>query len=115
MSKNVSQLILDSIGVGEDNATHSKRLIDISGLTERELRKVIEQLRRSGTVIISSNKGYYLPETVDELQHYINKESKRAKSIFYTLKTAKVLEKTMLNRSQHIGTLESEDIDNGRS
>ena len=89
--------ILQALRVGENNAVSLADMCRISGLDNRSTRLVIEDLRRQGMVIISSNRGYYLPETIEELRRYINKESKRAKSIFYTLKSAKQLEKYMNN------------------
>lgn len=83
------QTILQLIGNGEDNAVHLSELIKHTGLHNREVRKCIEQLRRSGEVIISSTNGYFRPESPAELKKYINQETHRAKSIFYTLKNAR--------------------------
>ncbi len=85
--------ILQLIGSGEDNAVHLSELIKHTGLHNREVRKCIEQLRRSGEVIISSTNGYFRPETPAELKRYINQETHRAKSIFYTLKNARQMMK----------------------
>ena len=82
------QTILQLIGNGEDNAVHLSELIKHTGLHNREVRKCIEHLRRSGAVIISSSKGYFKPRTKDELKKYIHQETRRAKSIFFTLKSA---------------------------
>ena len=87
------QTILQLIGNGEDNAVHLSELIKHTGLHNREVRKCIEQLRRSGEVIISSTNGYFRPETPAELKRYINQETHRAKSIFYTLKNARQMMK----------------------
>lgn len=102
----ISQLILSNIGEGEDNATHLKELVNISGLSERDLRKTIEGLRRTGFVIVSSSNGYYKPSTLTEVRRHIRKESRRAMSIFYTLKSARQLETVMEERG-------GEMIDNG--
>ena len=92
MNVNLLQLIADSIGTGEENATASKTLQQIAGICERDLRKIIERLRRSGVVIISaSDGGYYKPETAAELKRFIHKEQARASSVLYTLKSAKQL------------------------
>lgn len=85
--------ILSLIGIGEDNAVHLAYITKLTDIHERELRKYIEQLRRSGIVIISNNKGYFKPYTKAELQRYITQETRRAKSIFYTLKNARRLMK----------------------
>lgn len=87
--------ILQLIGTGEENAIHLCELIKYTKLHNRELRKCIEQLRRSGEVIISGNNGYYKPETKEELKRYIRQETHRAKSIFFTLKSAIIYHKRL--------------------
>ena len=87
----VTEMILSAIDKGEDNAVSLEQLINITGLPNREVRKIIETLRRAGHVIISSDNGYYYPETVEELKRYINRESSRARSILITLSSAREL------------------------
>lgn len=88
-------IILSILQKGEKNAIHLHELCKRSGLGNREARLAIESLRREGVVIISNGRGYYFPETIEEIRRYINQESKRAKSIFYTLKSARRLEAEM--------------------
>lgn len=85
--------ILDMLKTGERNAVHLKSIMKKTELKNRGVRKCIEHLRRSGTVIISNKNGYFKPETPEELQKYINQEEHRAKSVFYTLKNARQLMK----------------------
>lgn len=92
MASTASLLIWENIGTGRENATSSERLQQISGLCERDLRKTIEQLRRSGRVIISAvDGGYYKPANTAELKRFIHKENSRALSVLTTLKSAKQL------------------------
>lgn len=86
--------ILNNIGSGEENDIHLTDLRIKTDLQDRELRKCIEDLRRSGTVIISSPKGYFKPKNHSEVDRYIRQETRRAKSIFFTLKHARELNKT---------------------
>lgn len=81
--------ILNNIGSGEENAIHLCELRTKTNLAGRRLRKCIEDLRRSGTVIISSPKGYFTPQCRSEVEKYIRQETHRAKSVFYTLKAAR--------------------------
>ena len=81
--------ILSAIGEGQENAVHLSELIRISGMTDRELRKTIEYLRRQGVVIISGNSGYYFPADETELKAFVRQEEHRAKSILVTLRPAK--------------------------
>lgn len=106
----VQERIIQALKTGENNAVSLADMCRVSGINNRATRQIIEDLRRSGVVIISSNKGYYLPETLEEVRHYINKESKRAKSIFYTIQSAKVLEKKMIDSLNQTMLSESEGI-----
>lgn len=91
--------ILSLIGDGQENAIHKADLIRCTGLPDRELRKTIEFLRRKGVVIISDNSGYYYPQDKEELNRYIERENSRAKSVFYTLRSAKRLLKSITNNA----------------
>lgn len=102
--------IMQALRTGENNAVSLADMCKISGVNNRATRQIIENLRRGGVVIISSNKGYYLPETLVEVRHYINKESKRAKSIFYTIRSAKALERKMLDECGQVSFSESEGV-----
>lgn len=88
--------ILSALREGEENAVSLCEMQKIAGLDNRSTRLVIENLRREGYVIISSNKGYYFPKTLDEISHYINKESKRARSIFIQFNLLKLLKSKCL-------------------
>ncbi len=83
--------ILSLIGDGHENAVHKANLLRNVEMSDRELRKMIEFLRRQGVVIISDDNGYYFPADEAELQAYIKREERRAKSVFYTLKSARHL------------------------
>lgn len=77
---------------GSENGIHLCELSKYSGIEDRYLRKAIEQIRRAGIVILSdAEHGYYLPDNSAELAAYIRKEERRARSTFYTLKSAKTL------------------------
>ena len=92
MASTTSLLIWENIGTGRENTTSSERLQQLSGLSERDLRKTIEQLRRSGRVIISAvDGGYYKPANTAELKRFIHKENSRALSVLKTLKSARKL------------------------
>ncbi len=97
--------ILMFIKEGAENFVSLRDLISLTGLKDRELRRCIEEMRRSGIVIISGqNGGYYFPQDAGELSRYINRESKRARSLFYTLKTARLLYKKLSITGNEITT-----------
>ena len=80
---------LSCIHKGRRNAIKTKDLKRLSGMDERTIRRIIELLRRKGHVIVSDTNGYYFPETVGELESYVKKTDKQARSIFFTLQTAR--------------------------
>ncbi len=87
--------ILSAIGNGSKNARHKMQLVCLTGMSERTVRKSIEHLRRKGFVIISDENGYYYPETAEELEIYVQTVTRRAKSTFYTLQSARRMLKAM--------------------
>ena len=88
---NPAETIRLMIGNGEENAVRCKTLEEVTGLNGRDVKKCIEDLRRGGTVICSSNSGYFYPERLHELQGFITRELRRAASIRRTLRSAEEL------------------------
>lgn len=87
-----TERIINALPTGELNAIPLSNIHRISGAAdERATRKIIENLRRDGVVICSSECGYYFPADVIELRQYVNKERSRAASISTTLKPAEHL------------------------
>lgn len=82
------EVIRRTIGTGEENAVPCKALEVLTRLSGREVKRCIEDLRRSGTVICSSNSGYFYPARRYELKSFIVKERRRADSIRRTLKSS---------------------------
>lgn len=94
-SKNSFDCLTAFIGLGRENAIHLRELIRLTGMADRELRKFIEYARRSGICIASGNEGYFFPATLEEVRRFRMREEHRAKSIFYTLRAARELEKRL--------------------
>lgn len=46
---------------GEANAMPMRELARLVGVSERQVRKIIERERRNGSMILSSDNGYFLP------------------------------------------------------
>lgn len=78
----ISEMILQTIGTGEENAVHLSELVKLTQLSERDTRRVIEQLRRNGVLICSNECGYFKPNTSDELRRYVRQEQARTRSIY---------------------------------
>ena len=96
--------VLLRIGDGKENTVHLSELTRYSGIPDRQIRKIIEFLRRQGIVIISSNNGYYFPADITELEDYVRREEHRARSTFFTLKAARQLLKKMREGEYNNGT-----------
>lgn len=86
-----SDIIVNTLGIGEDNAIKAHNLAKIADLKPRELRSTIEYLRRNGVVICSSKNGYFYPETKSELGRYIHQETSRERSIIHNLRFAQAM------------------------
>ena len=85
--KEISKLI----PTGADDGLPMHDLSNIAGLTERDIRKCIETLRRNGEVICSGVTGYYRPADVFELREYVNRMTARAETTFLCLQGARAL------------------------
>lgn len=81
--------VLPLIKSGSENGVSLAEICRRTGLSPRGVRKSVEALRRSGTVIASGEKGYYYPAEQSELRQYIQRMERTAKSIFFTLKAAR--------------------------
>ena len=79
---------------GERNAIKASDLLKLTGFKNaRAMRKFIE-LRRRDTVILSSENGYFLPDTdpekgEKEVQHFIAMQYSRIKTAHRTTEAAK--------------------------
>ena len=73
--------ILDFLGSGSDSAKHLNELCRLTGRNERLVRREIEALRADGAVVCSSDRGYFFPETAEELRAYVRQERARVRSL----------------------------------
>lgn len=98
-TNNTYSLVLSHFRKGRENGIHLQELEKITRLDNRTLRKVIEAIRRNGVCVCSDENGYYLPANADELERYIKRVNKTARSTFFTLQTARnELEKIQINK-----------------
>ena len=83
--------IVDYIPFGEENAVKRWELMDKIMKPDREIRRMIEDARRSGVIILnlSNGHGYFRPDKKEEILRYIRQEEARARSIHRNLKAAK--------------------------
>lgn len=84
--------ILDYIPFGRENAVTRPFLCQMTGLSDRIVRKEIARARREHPILnTQEGNGYYQPSDNDvlEVRRFINQETNRARSIFYSLKGAR--------------------------
>lgn len=65
---------------GEANALPMRELARLVGVSERQARKIIERERRNGSIILSSDNGYFLPSPDCEryeIRRYIHRADAR--------------------------------------
>lgn len=65
---------------GEANAMPMRELARLVGVSERQVRKIIERERRNGSMILSSDNGYFLPSPDCEryeIRRYIHRADAR--------------------------------------
>jgi biotin operon repressor len=70
--------VLPYIRVGRSNAVSRESLCSLVSLSDRKVRKCIEQARREGEIIVSLDKGYYISDDLDEIAIFYHQEYARA-------------------------------------
>lgn len=84
--------IVDFIPKGKINAITRKELVALTGMRDRQVREAISQERRK-TVILNDQdgNGYFIPSEYEKdlVLKFIDQETKRGKSIFWSLKAAR--------------------------
>ena len=81
--------IIEYIPVGRENAIKRSELRNLCGLSDREMRRAIENARKETPIInLSDGVGYYRPETREEITRYILQEKSRIKSINENIQAA---------------------------
>jgi biotin operon repressor len=78
----------------------SLELQGLTGLNDRTVRKLIENMRNDGACILSDSKGYYFPKSEGDLVTYIKKTEKAARSLFKSLRSAKKMLRDMQHSQQ---------------
>lgn len=77
-----AERISNALRTGESNAVSLADMCIISGLNNRHTRLVIEDMRRKGAVICSSECGYFYPADRSELSRYVNRGAFKSKLYF---------------------------------
>lgn len=85
--------LLDYIPYGRENAITRSNLCKVSELDDRVVRERIGQLRRDNVILnLQDGSGYFRPLLPDEselVERFVKQETKRLKSIGWSLKAAR--------------------------
>ena len=84
--------IVDYIPHGQKNAITRSELVKITRQSDRVVREMICQARRETPILNTQNgEGYFIPLSTEKqlVERWLKQESKRAKSIFWSAKSAK--------------------------
>lgn len=77
--------VAELLPTGQQNAVPLKPLKEMAHLPGREVRRLIEQERRAGALILSDNQhGYYLAADESEVQQFVKSMRRRAAEIRLT-------------------------------
>lgn len=105
----VKNLILGLIGCGPRHAVTRLQLQLATGLRDREIRSVIEELRRDYCICnMQDGRGYYLPDWEDSrsIRAFIKQQESRIQSIERSLSGAKkALERREKVNGQQYGSV----------
>ena len=85
---------LNTIPTKKEEAVHMATLAVWWGTTTRGVRKIVEELRNAGNIIITNEDGYYVATDVDEVKEFYEKT--RAKAIG-TLRNAKLIRQYLVD------------------
>lgn len=91
--------LLAVLKAGEQNAVTSRQIQKAFGLTQRELRRIVETCRKKGVYILASDSGYFFPENDDELRRFIRRENSRIKNQCITIAPLKRYLKELDNKN----------------
>ena len=65
-------MVSEYLTPGKRNAISLADLSSMIGLPERTLKKAVLEERLTGILILSSDHGYYLPDSIEEIREYVN-------------------------------------------
>ena len=81
--------IMSVLSEGEENAIKVEQLSKILNMNKREITICVSKLRQNGEVICSSNQGYFLPSSVDDVKHFYRQMTSRQREIEKAKQSAK--------------------------
>ena len=84
----ITDYVASLLDYGKENAISRKDLAHIIGVSDRQMRKMVEEARRDGLVVCcdQDSKGYYLADTPEEYRRQYWQTYNRAMSLLVQLK-----------------------------
>lgn len=80
------QLVINHIPIGRDKPVSKDTLRALTGFSEREIRRAVEEARRNGVMIVSSarRKGYYIADDPEDWDGFLKELKGRIKTTIET-------------------------------
>ena len=72
--------LTDTIPIGQRDAVSMSHLARVHNLSDRKMRREVEKARKAGNLICSSDKGYFMPETISDIREYARRERARIRT-----------------------------------
>ena len=86
------EIVLDAIPFGKDRAVTREYLTAKTGLPDRQVRKAIEEIRRSHIILNDQDgKGYYRSWDLDDIERFYRQERARALAVLYRMRPMRIL------------------------
>lgn len=82
-----ADMILNVVPYGSRYAISREELARRLGTTDREARRMIQEAREEGYLIVNSGFGYYRSDEIDDIERQYRRDRSQALSILKRLKT----------------------------
>lgn len=87
-----NEIVLDAIPYGKENAVTRVYLAARTGLPDRQVRKAIEEIRRSHIILNDQDgKGYYRSWDLDDIERFYRQERARALAVLARMRPMRIL------------------------
>jgi transcriptional regulator with XRE-family HTH domain len=82
-------VVTQHIETGRENAKTRRELMELTGMSDRKVRECIADAIYDGILIINLDKGYFIPNTIDDVRQWYYRELHRSASNFKKLSIAR--------------------------
>ena len=80
------EIVINHIPKGSKETITKETLIGLTGYTDREIRKAVEEARRNGVRVVSSShrRGYYIADNPEDWDRFLKELKGRIKTTIET-------------------------------